>query len=221
MISNDCTVYRGGRGRGARPARRGAALGDVAWIGAIRPGLGAPGTIRLKEPGPRPIRRKIHPVNTRFGDLMRPAVALLAIVLAACNAAGTSPANPSSAASLSIPPYLGVSNGTALTVTLVVNGQRVGEFPAGGPLPSIDAAALPPLPWNVQALSPSGRVLASMTVRPGQLETRTLPGGAVERSIPMGRVDLSCGRLTIWAGDFPPSGPVPPASPGTLGDCAP
>jgi len=114
-------------------------------------------------------------------------------------------------------PNLGVSNGTTLTVTLVVNGQRLAIVPPGGPEPSIDIDALPSLPWSVEAVSPSGRVLTSMQVQPGEIEG---PDSAVH-TIPMGRVDLSCGRVTIWAGDYPPSGPAPPASPGTPGDCAP
>jgi hypothetical protein len=136
---------------------------------------------------------------------------LLAITLAACNATVSDPARPN----------LGVANGTTLTVTLVVNGHRAGEFPAGEPLPTIDTGSLPPLPWKVQALSPSGRILTTMDVEPGQVRTRTDPGGVVEQSGTMGRVDLSCGRLTIWAGDVVPSGPAPPSSPGTPGDCVP
>ncbi len=135
-------------------------------------------------------------------------LSLVCLVLLACTATPT-PAPQR--------PYLGVSNGTTLAVTLVVNGQRLAVFPPGGPEPSIDLTALPPLPWSVRALSPWGRVLTSMQVEPGEIEG---PDSAVH-TIPMGRVDLSCGRITIWAGDYPPSGPVPPPSPGTPGDCEP
>ena len=114
-------------------------------------------------------------------------------------------------------PNLGVANGTTLTVTLVVNGQRVAVFPPGGPDPSIDLTALPPLPWTVEALSPSGRVLTSMQVQPGQVSL----GTSGYRSATSGPIDLSCGRLAIWAGPFEPPAPPPPASPGTPGDCAP
>ena len=89
---------------------------------------------------------------------------LLAVALAACNTTASDPARPN----------LGVANGTMLTVTLVVNGQRVAEFPASGPGPSIETGSLPPLPWRVQGLSPSGRVLTSMDVKPGQVQTRTM-----------------------------------------------
>jgi hypothetical protein len=141
---------------------------------------------------------------------MRRAV-LMAIVLAGCSGTASPATRPS----------LGVSNGTTLTVTLVVNGQRVADFPAGAPQPTIDMAALPPLPWEVEARSSSGRVLTSMNVQPGQVHTGRAPGGAVEHTGTMGRADLSCGRLTIWAGDVAPSGPAPPDSPGTPGDCTP
>jgi hypothetical protein len=146
---------------------------------------------------------------------MRLAVALLAVLLAGCHALGGPSADPSSR------PNLSVGNGTTLTVTLVVNGRPVGDFPGGvGPEPSIDIAALPPLPWNVEARSPSGRVLTSMMVKPGDIRTTTVPGG-VETSGTFGRVDLSCGRLTIWAGDVMPLGPVPSSPAGHPGDCEP
>ena len=147
---------------------------------------------------------------------MRWVVALLAVNLAACNAsASLTSASPSATL------QLGISNGTTLTVTLVVNGQRVADFPPGAPAPAIDPSALPALPWNVEARSPFGRVLASMHVEAGQVWSTTDPNGAVEHEGTIGRVDLSCGRLTIWAADFLPSGPAPAESPGTPGDCAP
>ncbi len=101
------------------------------------------------------------------------------------------------------------------------HGQRIADYPAGGPVPSIDSAALPFLPWDVEVRSPSGRVLTTMHVDIGEVVTTTPTGAVAGRTIPFGRVDLSCGRLTIWAGDFPPSGPAPPPSPGRPGDCAP
>ncbi len=145
------------------------------------------------------------------------AVWLVAVALAACSAVPTPPPGAGSGGL----PALGVSNGTSLDVTLVVNGAAVAVYPARGPAPSLAPGALPPLPWSVEARSPSGRVLASMAVTsPGS--ATVLPDGAVEHvGAGMGRVDLSCGRLTIWAGDVVPSGPAPASSPGTPGDCAP
>ena len=118
-------------------------------------------------------------------------------------------------------PKLGISNGTTLDVTLWVNGNLVARDPAGGPAPEIDSAVLPPLPWIVEARSPTGRLLTSMTVEPGQVWMTRSPDGGIHHSGTMGRVDLSCGRLTIWAGDIQPSGPAPAQPPGQPGDCVP
>jgi serine/threonine protein phosphatase PrpC len=119
-------------------------------------------------------------------------------------------------------PALGIANGTNMTVTVLVNGQSIGTFPPGGPQSSIGGPGLPALPWTVEARTSSGRLLTSMDVRPGSVWATTRPDGAVEEAGTMGRVDLSCGRLTIWAGDVMPSGgPIPSGSPGTPGDCAP
>lgn len=112
---------------------------------------------------------------------------------------------------------LHVGNGTTLDVTLVVNGVVEGVFPAGGQGPALSPASLPSLPWAVEAKSPSGRVLATMTV---SIADGTQTDPTVHR-IPMGQVDPSCGRLTLWAGDYPPSGPIPPSPGGSPGDCAP
>jgi hypothetical protein len=116
---------------------------------------------------------------------------------------------------------LGIANGTTLTVSLFVNGQLVGVSPPDARGPTIDPNSLPPLPWTVEARSPTGRVLTSMIVEPGEVRTATGPGDQVSHSGTFGRVDLSCGRLTIWAGDVVPSGPIPPPSPGSPGDCVP
>jgi hypothetical protein len=145
------------------------------------------------------------------GRMSPPAffVGVLLFILAACNdPAGSSAATQS---------QLGISNGTTLTVTLVVNGRRIGDYaPASGA--RIELAALPPLPWIVSALTESGRSLTSMQVAS---QSPWMSPGASELGAAMGRVDLSCGRLTIWAGNIQPSGPMPPPSPGTAGDCEP
>jgi hypothetical protein len=70
-----------------------------------------------------------------------------------------------------------------------------------------------PLPWSVEARSPSGRLLISMTVRPGDVD-----GEGTEQRGTGGRVDLSCGRLDIWSGP-PMLGPAP--GDGMPGDCLP
>ena len=134
------------------------------------------------------------------------------VLLGACASltAELSPAPPATA--------LHVGNGTTLDVTVVVNGQVVGVFAADGTgQPPDVTSGLPALPWHVEARSPSGRLLTTMTV-PVQDAAPSQPDMHV---IPMGRVDLSCGRLTLWAGDFAPSGPAPPSPAGSPGDCAP
>lgn len=114
---------------------------------------------------------------------------------------------------------IGVSNGTTLTVTLVVNGRVVETFPAlGGTSDPIPANRLGPLPWAVEARTASGRVLTSMTVHDGDLFSTTNPNGGGSSNGIGGRIDLSCGRLDIWSG-MPMIGPMP--GPGSPGDCAP
>jgi hypothetical protein len=90
---------------------------------------------------------------------MRWLIPVMAFALTACSA---EPA-----------PKLGISNATALAVTLFVNGQRIAEFPTQSGGPTIDVAALPPLPWNVEARLASGRLLTSMQVAPGQVRSAT------------------------------------------------
>lgn len=151
------------------------------------------------------------------------AAALLCALLAGCATPLPSPtvvpsASPSPSTSSSRP-NLGIWNQTHLVVTLVVSGQSVGDFPPAGPAPTgpaptIDLAALPALPWHVEARSPSGRALTSLEVRPSDVQ-----GDANHFSYAFDRVDLSCGLLTIWASYWQPvEGPARPASPG---DCAP
>jgi hypothetical protein len=118
-------------------------------------------------------------------------------------------------------PWLAVENGTDLDVTLVVNGEELAVYPAGGGGAELEFGELPPLPWRVEARSPSGRVLTSMEVHPGDVWRTSGAGGAESFSSTMGRVDLSCGRLTIWAGYTPPSGPAPGGNAGKAGDCEP
>lgn len=118
------------------------------------------------------------------------------------------------------PLALGITNSTSVKVTLFVNGLEVGEVLPFGPQPSIDVEALPPLPWHVEARSSSGRVLTSMDVRLTDVAPTEGPDGVVIYGGVFSRVDLSCGRLTIWAAAQPPSGGGPPPQPsGILGGC--
>jgi len=114
---------------------------------------------------------------------------------------------------------LGVSNGTTLSVSIVVNGRPVRTFaPLSGTSDPIPAGELGPLPWAVEARSPSGRLLTSMTVHDGDVFATSLPGGGGSSRGDGARIDLSCGRLDIWAGP-PLVGPMPGS--GAPGDCDP
>lgn len=117
-----------------------------------------------------------------------------------------------------LPASLEISNNTTLAVTLVVNGtwRRTFEPMSGDGI--IYAGDLPPQPWSVEARSPSGRVLASMTVRPGDVFATFYPDGRGEMRGDGVRLDLSCGVLRFWSGPRP-LGPVP--GPGSPGDCEP
>jgi hypothetical protein len=131
------------------------------------------------------------------------AIALAVVFATGCGTGGMPVASPGPS------PGLSIANGTTLTVTLLVNGTVVGTFAPGVERDPIPPTDLPVLPWQVEARSPSGRLLASVTVHPGDVSDTS--GDGV-------RVDLSCGRLDIWSGP-PMSGPAPGT--GSPGDCAP
>ena len=114
-------------------------------------------------------------------------------------------------------PAFGVSNGTTLAIVVTINSPDGGMTINVGPRGSaeIDATKSPALPWAVEARTESGRLLASMTVVPGQVFRRTLPDGSVQTSAALGRADLACGRFDMWAG-LPSGGPAPgPGCPAT------
>lgn len=140
--------------------------------------------------------------------------AVAAFAVASCSAASLPSATvPTQAMSLT------VSNGTDLSISLVVNGHVVKVIApqaGAGPIPESE---LPAAPWSVEARTVSGRILTSMTVTAQELVETVVPGGGVMVHIPMARIDLTCGRLTIFAGDHAPSGPVP--VPGQGEPCVP
>jgi hypothetical protein len=111
---------------------------------------------------------------------------------------------------------LGVSNGTSLEVTLLVNGKQLQVLAPGEWKDAIPAQELPPLPWSIEAQSPSGRVLLTLTVFEGDVVSGVNPGGSTFSKGDAARVDLSCGRIDIWSGP-PLAGPAP--GPGSPGDC--
>ena len=131
------------------------------------------------------------------------AAAVLALV-ATCSPAPTAEARD-----------LVVSNETAVVITLAVNGVVVRTVQAHTQ-ESVLVKDLPPQPWLVEARTPSGRVLSSMTVRPGDVWETNLPDGSTQMKGDAVRVDLSCGRLDMWSG---PPLLGPPPGPGKPGDC--
>lgn len=114
-------------------------------------------------------------------------------------------------------PSLGVDNGTTLPVTVTVNGVEI-ETVQPRTTRTIEPADLPVMPWNVQGRSPSGRVLVTLVVDAGSVGQTTDANGQTTMHGAGDRVDLSCGRLDLYAGP-PMLGPMP--GPGTPGDCEP
>jgi hypothetical protein len=112
---------------------------------------------------------------------------------------------------------LHVSNGTTLPVSITVNGQDIGAVRAGDVL-TVPSGVLPPMPWTVDARSPSGRLLTTMTANREDIHQEDFGNGTTQESGAGARIDLSCGRLDLWVG-VRPLGPVP--GPGVPGDCAP
>ena len=105
---------------------------------------------------------------------------------------------------------LEVSNQTTIAIALFVNEAPIAVVSAGQ-AEKYPATALPALPWRVEAKSPSGRALLTLTVRSGDvIVTERSTRGVAER------VDLSCGRIDVWSGP-PLAGPAP--GPGRPGDC--
>jgi len=84
-----------------------------------------------------------------------------------------------------------VANGTTVPVAIAVNGTVIETVPEGTTEDPIKAP-VPPRPWTVEARSPSGRVLATMTVAANDYLSST--------SGRIGSADLACGTIVLWAG---------------------
>ncbi|MEK6226776.1 MAG: hypothetical protein AABM40_10875 [Chloroflexota bacterium] len=135
----------------------------------------------------------------------RPVLAIFVLALVtACSLAPTNDAHD-----------LVVSNQTAIAVTLAVNGVVVRTIQAHSD-EVVFVKNLPPQPWLVEARTAGGRVLSSMTVRPGDVWETKSPDGSTQMNGDAVRVDLSCGRLDMWSG---PPLLGPPPGPGKPGDC--
>ena len=115
-------------------------------------------------------------------------IPLVVVTLAGC--AGPSPSAPA-LPGMPAGPALSVANGATVPVAVVVNGTLVETVEA---LTTEDPihVTLPVLPWTVEARSPSGRVLATLTVSAADYGSST--------SGKFARADLACGRLDVWSG---------------------
>jgi hypothetical protein len=133
---------------------------------------------------------------------MAGGLVLAALVIGACSGPAATPASPLIAPSPTNA-LLSVANGTTVPVTLVVNGVTV-ETIVPGSLEDPVTAALPARPWSIEARSPTGRVLATLSV-----SERDPISDTAGRSV---RADLACGRLDIWAGPPPLGGTFIPDS---------
>ena len=107
---------------------------------------------------------------------------------------------------------LDVSNETTIPVSLVVNGASVHAL-APGEAVELASNQLPPLPWDAQVQTVSGRMLVHLRVNAGDVFARENANGG-----DAARIDLSCGRIDLWSGP-PLLGPAP--GPGRPGDCDP
>jgi glucose/arabinose dehydrogenase len=124
--------------------------------------------------------------------------ATVAIALAACAGASATPSSSTTPAPTPVLPVLSVANGTTIPVAIAVNGTVV-ETVAAGTTEDPLRASLPTRPWTVEARSPSGRVLATMTI--------SVTDSISSTSGKLARADLACGRLDVWSGP-PALGPM-------------
>jgi len=111
-----------------------------------------------------------------------------------------------------------VSNASTLRLTIVVNGQAVGDL-APDSMADYPPDRLPARPWAVEArMADGGRVVAAMTVEEGAIQDDRALDGTGSYSSVGSRVTLTCGQVWLWVGE-PSSGG--PATEGVPGDCDP
>lgn len=143
-------------------------------------------------------------------SLRHALVALLVFVAVGCAAPGPTelPRGPVPDAEMS----LTANNQSDRTFELFVNGSKIADV-APTTQSTFPAKDLPPLPWAAELRLPTGRSLLALTVKSGSVVRLESGTGSVGT-----RVDLSCGRIELWA-VLPLGGPAP--GPGRPGDCGP
>lgn len=152
----------------------------------------------------------MHVTARRAGRTLPSAllVALLAFGAVGCGSTDTPPLGPVPDGEMS----LTANNQSDRALELFVNGGKVADVPATSQL-TMPAKDLQPLPWAAELRLPTGRTLLSLAVTSGSVVRLESGSGSVGT-----RVDLSCGRIELWA-VFPLDGP-PPGT-GRPGDCGP
>jgi hypothetical protein len=127
---------------------------------------------------------------------------------------------PAPSGAVSDSPPLAVGNWTTLRIWVDVDGMDTAVLEPGQVIDPITPGMLPALPWIVTARTSTGRVLLTLTIREtdGWPSSPDPSGGSTVHGA-AARVDLSCGRIDIWAGP-PLAGPGPPQS-FPPGDCDP
>jgi len=159
----------------------------------------------------RGVKTSRRGVQTAAGRWRSIAVLLaIAFVVIGCGSGGPTslPLGPVSDADMS----LTANNQSDRALELYVNDIKIADVPAKSS-PTIKSQDLPPFPWNAELRLTTGRTLVSVTITSGSV-VRTENGSQGVGN----RVDLSCGRIELYA-VIPLGGPVP--GPGKPGDCGP
>jgi hypothetical protein len=107
---------------------------------------------------------------------------------------------------------LTANNQSDRALELYVNGGKQADVDASTSL-TIAAKDLPPLPWDAELRLPTGRTLLELRITSGSVVRTANSQQGVGT-----RVDLSCGRIELYA-VLPLGGPAP--GPGRPGDCGP
>ena len=110
---------------------------------------------------------------------------------------------------------MSVINGTALAVTMFVNGTMMATLPAKTDR-TFDPVTQPERPWDLEFTTAAGRVVLEYHVEPGWPIRTVQPDGSTMITGWGKYADLSCGRLLILLDG---SLPLPRPGPGTPGDC--
>lgn len=136
------------------------------------------------------------------------ALLLVALVATGCGATEGPQLGPVPDAEMS----LTANNQSDRALELFVNGGKIADVGPATAL-TIEARNLPPLPWAAELRLPTGRTLVDLAVASGSVIRREAGSQGVGN-----RVDLSCGRIELYA-VIPLGGPAP--GPGRPGDCGP